>query len=166
MRKVQRLHREMHPSLSLSGLRTNLWHANTDICGTLSSSLQVLVSWELLADDWTLLTKAAFAVLWCYFWIFLIMSQHKFGYIIIMYSGLLVNTSLCSLWIYSSFSYFIQMTHIIGLFPLLRQMTRRWNFISSLGAIVRTIPRCLCVWKSIVCFDRHTWINMHYCHYK
>lgn len=43
---------------------------------------------------WTQFTDAAFAALLRYFWIFLIMSQHKFGYIILMYSGVLVSVWL------------------------------------------------------------------------
>lgn len=93
---LQRLLLERHPVVQIKssfvGLKCrHVWHR-------VFKSLLVL--W-VPADEWTLPTKAAFAVQRCYFWIFLIMSQHKFGYIIVMYSGVcvcvsarLVNTNL------------------------------------------------------------------------
>lgn len=64
---------------------------------------------EALANEWTLFTEAAFAALLCYFWLFfLIMSQHKFGYIILMYSGVLASVRLVKhVWLF-------QITNIIG----------------------------------------------------
>lgn len=131
----------MHPSVSLlSGLRTHLRDVNADIRGH-HVRKSLLMSEVLASNEWTLFTQAAFSALQCYFWIFLIMSQHKFGYIIIMYSGVLASARLCLLypdhshhWRLSSAAYY-KMPQIWNF---------RWNFISSLGIIVLTKPRCRC----------------------
>lgn len=145
----------MHPSVSLlSGLRTHLRDVNADIRGH-HVRKSLLMSEVLASNEWTLFTQAAFSALQCYFWIFLIMSQHKFGYIIIMYSGVLASARLCLLypdhshhWRLSSAAYY-KMPQISQV--EFHQLT--WHHSAHQTKVPVSV--CAHVWKNVFSFGCH-----------
>lgn len=149
----------------MSSFFTGVWNKDQFVeckCRDISftTALKNPNQWRISRPNgqWTLRLNP---LLWCYFWIFLIMSQHNFGYINVMYSGAFVSVRLSSttpsnlliqrffLLLYPNDSHY--WTFSLLLHNEMHPVTWRWNFISSLGITVPTIPRCTC--KCVYIFE-------------